>query len=72
MRGQGPSCDTEDLDTNVFAPKEAGYQFNVCYISYLESAFMTSRFALEHSDQLHVPELIRGPATSSSCATPRT
>ena len=42
--------------------KEAGYQFDVCYTSYLKRAFMTSSFALEHSDQLHVPELIRRPA----------
>ena len=39
---------------------------------FLKRAFMTSNFALEHSDQLHVPELIRRPATSSTCATPRT
>jgi len=35
--------------------KEAGYQFDVCYTSYLKRAIKTSNLALEHSDQLHVP-----------------
>ena len=34
-------------------PKEAGYQCDVCYTSYLKRA-QGQHFALEHSDQLHV------------------
>merc|ERR1712012_821969 len=33
----------------------AGYQFDVCYTSYLKRAIKTSSLALEHSDQLYVP-----------------
>merc|ERR1712217_378802 len=35
--------------------KEAGYQFDVCYTSYLKRAIKTTNLALEHSDQLFVP-----------------
>jgi len=35
--------------------KEAGFAFDTCYTSYLKRAIKTTDFALEHSDQLHVP-----------------
>jgi len=35
--------------------KDEGLQFDVCFTSFLKRAIKTCSFALEHSDQLHVP-----------------
>merc|ERR1712194_1010391 len=35
--------------------KDEGFEFDVCYTSYLKRAIKTCEFALEFSDQLHVP-----------------
>merc|ERR1712045_690668 len=35
--------------------KDEGFEFDVCYTSYLKRAIKTCELALEFSDQLHVP-----------------
>merc|ERR1711920_368553 len=35
--------------------RDEGLQFDVCFTSFLKRAIKTCSFALEHSDQLHVP-----------------